>query len=1162
MRVDRLDLFAFGPFSEMTLDLSAPGIHVIVGPNEAGKSTALHAFGQLLYGIDERSRYDFVHAKAALRLGALVRASDGTALEFVRVKARKAPLRRAGGEPLDQSVLNMILGGIDRSTFTSVFALSSVELRQGGEALARGGGDFKQALAATRSGGRLSDALRTIDERLGDLYKRRGHNPRINTLLTELKQAQSRVRAAPQRPQEYLDREQEVKDAEKTLNTLTKELEQARSEQSRVDRLVRALPALNRRSALLADIEAVEAAGAIAPAEIMERLPELREELRVAESKLADTRRRLEEIVRELDELVIDDDLLSVEDDIDTLYQERKAALEGAERLANSSGTVTDLRDQALSLLTQIHADATLDNTDLYTVPKSVRTRTQELHDRRTAIDADLGRDRKAVAQRRRNLEEAEKLLSELPPLEDTKPLHAALNAVPQDLLTRMAAADEDVRRLDSAVQRLVLELRIPVRQVDSMTVPTRAQIDEHVAARNDLKRDGRDLAKQRKTLTAKLEDKRLNLDTLLSGDPPPTEAELAEVRSVRHDLWLAVRDGQHDRAGEFELALDRADQISDRMRRDASRIADRYRLELEIGRDEKALAALDEEQAAQDDRADRLDAEWDCLWEGLPGPAPRLGAGASTVEVVEKLRGSLGELGDARARRSSLREHAALHIARLREVLRSPEEVPSLGAENALAELPELREIAEQRLAEQDGLARTHDAYEGQVVAARDELAAAEAEVAEHERALAGWETSWHKLLEQAKLPADGDTTATLADLERLGQVAAWVMEAAKNERASEQAAPALDRFHSLLAATASACGHATPSNETGRQQLVGNLYKKAKKSRSAADRQAVLLDDQAELCAAARDLEEAGRGMRAEFAELCEMSGVDDIVALDEAVRRSKAHRDVKASLAEVSATLPADAETLMAEIPESDEDRLKARLLALADRVNDLDTQRTRKSELFGEKKTEFARFDGSAIATQAAASVETTAAALLEESEEYLRLQIARNIVLSCMEEYRQSQQDPVLTRASLLFEHLTLDGYRGLELDQDGDSPIVLARRGSELLTVDQLSEGTRDQLYLALRLASLERYAEEDRTLPFIVDDIFMTFDDQRTRAAIEVLNEMAARFQTIIFTHHDHLAELAQIELPSDRVHVHRLPRFAPAMDGSSPPAVSPMVN
>ncbi|MFI9836361.1 AAA family ATPase [Nonomuraea sp. NPDC051941] len=1149
MRVDRLDLFAFGPFSGMTLDLSAPGIHVITGPNEAGKSTALHAFDQLLYGIDERSRYDFVHAKAALRLGALVRSTDGSTLEILRIKARNAPLRGADGAPMEQAVLNAFLGGIDRSTFTSVFALTSAELRQGGRALACGGGNFKQALAATRSGGLLSAALATIDERLGELYKRRGQLPRINVLLAELKQAKERVRAAALPPQEYLDGEQEVKDTEATLNRLTEELDQARSERSRLERLVGALPALSRRRTLLTDLETVESAGAIAPAEVVERLPQVQQALRLAENELARTRRRLDEIVRELDKLTIDDDLLSAEEAIDTLYQERKAALEAAKQLARSSGAVTGLRDEALSLLTQVHADATLDDTDHYRVPKSVRTRAQELHDRRTAIDAALEQGRKALDLRRRKLEEAEKRLSELPPLEDTKPLDAALKAVPQDLLTRMIAADEEIQRIDNTIERLLLELRIPAQHAGSITVPTRVQIEEHAEARKDLRRDGRDLAKQRKTLTATLKGKRLDLTTLLSNDPPPTEAELEQARSVRQELWRAIRDGQHDRAREFELALDRADQLADRMRRDASRIAERYRLELEISHDEKALAALDEEQAALDRRADQLDAEWDCLWEDFPGPMPKPGAATSVLDDVEKLRESLGEFDHVRARLSSLREHAASHIARLRDVLRSPEGVPSLGAENALAELPELRETAESRLAVQDKLTRTRSACEEQALTARGELTDAEAEVAEYERDLANWETSWHKLLEQAKLPIDRDTTAALADLERLDQVAARVTEAAKNERDSAQSTATLDRFHSLLAATAAACGHAMPSDETERHRLASDLCKLAKDSRSAADRRAVLQNEQARLSAEARDLIQTTGEIQAELTELCERSAADGVDTLNEAVRRSEAHRELKATLAEVTAALPIDAEALMAEIPETDQDRLQAQLLGLTDHVTDLDTQRTRQSELFGEKKTEFARFDGSSAATQAASHVQTTAAALLEESEEYIRLQFARHFVVACMEEYQQTHQDPVLTRASLLFEQLTLGGYGGLELDQDGDSPIVLTRRGSDLLTADKLSEGTSDQLYLALRLASLERYAEEDRALPFIVDDIFMTFDNQRARAAMGVLNEMADRFQTIVFTHHDHLAELAQSELPSDRVHVHRLPRFAPAM-------------
>ncbi|WP_182882058.1 ATP-binding protein [Microbispora sp. H10949] len=198
------------------------------------------------------------------------------------------------------------------------------------------------------------------------------------------------------------------------------------------------------------------------------------------------------------------------------------------------------------------------------------------------------------------------------------------------------------------------------------------------------------------------------------------------------------------------------------------------------------------------------------------------------------------------------------------------------------------------------------------------------------------------------------------------------------------------------------------------------------------------------------------------------------------------------------------------------------------------------------MLGERKAELARLDGFTLAAQAASEVETSAATLMEDTEEYLPLEIARAILRRRMEEFRNAQQDPVLAHAGRLFTQLALGRFADLELDQDGDSHTVLARSATGgLLRVDQLSEATADQLYLALRLATLERYSEEDRALPFAVDGIFMTFDDRRAQAALTVLDEMAERFQVIVFTHHDHLVELALAATPPGRIHVHPLPEF-----------------
>jgi uncharacterized protein YhaN len=74
-----------------------------------------------------------------------------------------------------------------------------------------------------------------------------------------------------------------------------------------------------------------------------------------------------------------------------------------------------------------------------------------------------------------------------------------------------------------------------------------------------------------------------------------------------------------------------------------------------------------------------------------------------------------------------------------------------------------------------------------------------------------------------------------------------------------------------------------------------------------------------------------------------------------------------------------------------------------------------------------------------------------------------------------------------------------------------------------------MSDGTTDQLYLALRLASLEAYLENNEPMPFIVDDILIKFDNDRASASIEVLGELSKKTQVIFFTHHEHLVELAE---------------------------------
>ena len=104
----------------------------------------------------------------------------------------------------------------------------------------------------------------------------------------------------------------------------------------------------------------------------------------------------------------------------------------------------------------------------------------------------------------------------------------------------------------------------------------------------------------------------------------------------------------------------------------------------------------------------------------------------------------------------------------------------------------------------------------------------------------------------------------------------------------------------------------------------------------------------------------------------------------------------------------------------------------------------------------------------------------------------------------------------------------MSAFAGLGIDYgDEDQPVLVAwRADGERVQVAGLSEGTRDQLFLALRFALLERRTSEP--MPFIGDDLLTSFDEGRTLAVLRLLAAAGQRQQIILFTHHRHVVDLA----------------------------------
>ena len=180
-------------------------------------------------------------------------------------------------------------------------------------------------------------------------------------------------------------------------------------------------------------------------------------------------------------------------------------------------------------------------------------------------------------------------------------------------------------------------------------------------------------------------------------------------------------------------------------------------------------------------------------------------------------------------------------------------------------------------------------------------------------------------------------------------------------------------------------------------------------------------------------------------------------------------------------------------------------------------------------------------------RAAAQGEAALATLGRALEEALVTQAAVLLLEQGLAQVEAGGDNRLVARIGETFRRLTHGTYAGLRVSDDEAGPrhLVALERAfpDEERRIDDLSDGTRDQLFLALRLVAIEQHVATAPPLPFVADDILQTFDDARAVAALEALLALSELTQVIVLTHHPHLLDLSH-HLPPDRVHVHRLVR------------------
>jgi uncharacterized protein YhaN len=344
-------------------------------------------------------------------------------------------------------------------------------------------------------------------------------------------------------------------------------------------------------------------------------------------------------------------------------------------------------------------------------------------------------------------------------------------------------------------------------------------------------------------------------------------------------------------------------------------------------------------------------------------------------------------------------------------------------------------------------------------------------------------------------------------------------------------------------LAATATSLAARAASDLTGQSpedialELARRLDVAQKADAASTSLQARLNRSQAELVTAEKSL----RAVHALLAPLMTAAGVDEVSVLGRAIERSDERREVERKIQSAEQALAQAADGLsLDDLRKEGEtigaDELKAELDRLAAESRNVVDQIAALSNDYGAQKSAFDALDGTDRAARAEAHRQEAIAAMVDSAERYLRLQTAARLLKWSIEKFRETKQGPMLSKASAIFKGLTMDSFNRLLVDSEDATPRLFGIRPTgEQVDVAGMSEGSRDQLYLALRLAALELQVEQGLNMPLIADDLFINFDDRRTAAGLKVLGDLSRGMQVVFLTHHDHLVPLAKEVLGSD---------------------------
>jgi uncharacterized protein YhaN len=1152
MRLNRLDLTRYGRFTDDRIDFGEwregkPDLHIIYGPNEAGKSTALAAFLDLLFKIEPKSTFNFLHPHNVMRVGASLELA-GRNYELVRVKRTQNDLLDGNGSPIAEAVIAGQLGGIDRQSYRAMFSLDDETLEAGGESILASKGDLGQLLFAASSGlAGLSGALVNLRAEVEGFYKYLARGSELATLkarLAALKEAREKIDTFASKYAQLI----EVRD--RALTQYNEALASRTAIQSRMDEIQRYVTALPRLAVLRATRDKLHPLADVpkAPAGWYSALPKLLEAETALLVMLNASNRNVDQKSSELEMLAVDQTALKLGDRVDRLKRPLARYVTAAEDIPVRRREVREEDLAIAGILSRIGRDGDVDPQRLVFDSATVGA-LQDLIAKQSGIEAASQSATTELAGAQQDLEEAMARLREA----DAGTGAAEGREESQSSLATLAAAlqgnDHAVRRrnaersraahLETLAERLsaLRPWRGDVEQLAAAQVPPPSEVLRWKTELDAASKKNDRCAGEVERLETEWQRLEAERDAIAQVAGVVSDQDAAGARAAREAAWATHRATLDPASADiFETALRRDDIIMDARLRHETDVAKLHQTSLSLLRVEaearRAKELFDSAAAKLGHVRSEIAAAFAPLLPTETSIAQLeawLGKREKVLETRADIKQAERDLRDVEADFADVRKRLinALVTAGVPHDPDAPVDALLLTARAKLdreSELKTLRAAVDEKRRTLKIRERNHTAE-----LERDRL----------------WCEAWHSACSDCWLSEIMPSPSLTTVRETLPAVAAL-------GPALERRASLLDRinmmqndqqaFNDEVVAIAGELGF----NESDYEplDLAQKLINRVQTARAALAMRLARteeLDKAREEHSKLADAHELHGRRKSEMTTYFAVGSLTEVAdKLSEAGRKAGLQTQAEEAEREILDTLRLalieDAESLL---DKGDRSTLEAELAELKVRFDDQDE---RARALFSAHSKALDRVD--AVGGDAAvAKLEEQRRTILLEIEDgalqYLKLRVGIVAAEHALRSYRQHHRSSMMTKASEAFRTISRNAYSGLASQPNKDNEVLIAigvDGSSKIASV--LSKGTRFQLYLALRVAGYHEFARLRPPVPFIADDIMETFDNFRAEEALRLLAAMAEVGQVIYFTHHLHLCDIAQRICPDVQMH------------------------